>query len=180
MLRSLVGSEMCIRDSNVLGTLFSCFISIARIIVGSGCQVSLACRRLIVCPNSIEERIALASNDRRKINLSLTQFIPEERARECHFFCCGWRLTAVGISVWSFISQITPTVESAGYSVGFYRHNSTRVDEGRKCRILLATKMQGSTVVGRGEKGLLCDPRSELRLGGREKRSAKIINGMKT
>ena len=120
--------------------------------------MSLACRRLIVCPNSIEERIALASNDRRKINLSLTQFIPEERARECHFFCCGWRLTAVGISVWSFISQITPTVESAGYSVGFYRHNSTRVDEGRKCRILLATKMQGSTVVGRGEKGLLCDP----------------------
>ena len=29
----------------------------------------------------------------------------------------------------------------------------------------------------RGEKGLLCDPGSELRLGEREKRRAKIMNG---
>ena len=29
------------------------------------------------------------------------------------------------------------------------------------------------------EKSLLCDPGSESRLGGREKRRAKIINGMK-
>ena len=29
-----------------------------------------------------------------------------------------------------------------------------------------------------GEKGLPCDPGSELRLGGRENRSAKIINEM--
>ena len=33
--------------------------------------------------------------------------------------------------------------------------------------------------MGRGERRLLlCDPRSELRLGGREKRRAKIITGM--
>ena len=30
-------------------------------------------------------------------------------------------------------------------------------------------------MVGRGENGLLCDPGSELRLGGREKRRARII-----
>ena len=29
-----------------------------------------------------------------------------------------------------------------------------------------------------GEKSLLCDPGSQLRLGGREDRRAKIINGM--
>ena len=33
--------------------------------------------------------------------------------------------------------------------------------------------------MGRGEKSLLCDPGSELRLGGRDNRRAKIINGMK-
>ena len=33
--------------------------------------------------------------------------------------------------------------------------------------------------MGRGEKSLLCGPGSELRLGGREKRRARIINGMK-
>ena len=32
--------------------------------------------------------------------------------------------------------------------------------------------------MGRGEKSLLCDPGSELRLGGRENRRAKITNGM--
>ena len=47
------------------------------------------------------------------------------------------------------------------------RCNSTRVDEeGRKCWILLATKLKARTVVGRGKKGPLCDPRSELLLGG--------------
>ena len=34
------------------------------------------------------------------------------------------------------------------------------------------------TVVGRGEKSLLCDPGSELRLWRERDRSAKIINGM--
>ena len=32
--------------------------------------------------------------------------------------------------------------------------------------------------MGRGGNSLLCDPGSELRLGGRENRRAKIINGM--
>ena len=63
-------------------------------------------------------------------------------------------------------------------SVG--RYNSTRVDEGRKCRILLATKMKARTVVGRGEEGPLCDPGSELLLEGRARvHSARKINGMK-
>ena len=39
-------------------------------------------------------------------------------------------------------------------------------------------KYKARAVVGRGEKSLLCDPGSELRLGGRENRRAKIINGM--
>ena len=43
-------------------------------------------------------------------------------------------------------------------SVGM--HNSTRVDEGRKCLILLAIKMNARTVVGRGDEGPLCDPGS--------------------
>ena len=30
----------------------------------------------------------------------------------------------------------------------------------------------------RGQKSLVCDPGSELRLGGREKRRAKILNGI--
>ena len=39
--------------------------------------------------------------------------------------------------------------------------------------------MQGTNRSGEGgEKSLLCDPGSELRLGGREKGRAKIINGM--
>ena len=33
-------------------------------------------------------------------------------------------------------------------------------------------------LVGRGGKSLLCDPGSELRLGGRQNRRAKIVNGM--
>ena len=38
--------------------------------------------------------------------------------------------------------------------------------------------MKASTVVGRGEKSLLCDPGSELRLWRERDSSAKIINGM--
>ena len=39
--------------------------------------------------------------------------------------------------------------------------------------------MQGTNRSGQGgEKSLLCDPGSELRLGGRENRRAKTINGM--
>ena len=44
-------------------------------------------------------------------------------------------------------------------------HYSTRVDEGTKCRIILAMKIEARTVVGRGEKSLLSNPGSELRLG---------------
>ena len=41
--------------------------------------------------------------------------------------------------------------------------------------------MKARTVVGRGEEDPLCDPGSELLLGGRqgEENSAKIIDGMK-
>ena len=39
--------------------------------------------------------------------------------------------------------------------------------------------IQVYTVAGRGEKSLLCDPGSELRVGRRERRRcAKIMNGM--
>ena len=48
------------------------------------------------------------------------------------------------------------------------KHNSTPVDEGRKSFNLLAIKMRGTNRSGGGEKSLLCDPGSELRLGGRE------------
>ena len=41
-------------------------------------------------------------------------------------------------------------------------------------------EVKARTVVGRGEKSLLCGPGSQLRLrGGRDKRRAKIINEMK-
>ena len=47
-----------------------------------------------------------------------------------------------------------------------------RVDEGRK--------MKARTVAGRGEKSLLWDPGSEIRVGRRERRRyAKVINGMR-
>ena len=36
--------------------------------------------------------------------------------------------------------------------------------------------MQGTDLSGWGEKSLLCDPGSELRVGGRAKRRAKILN----
>ena len=44
------------------------------------------------------------------------------------------------------------------------KRNSMRVNEGRKGSSLIATKMRARTVVGRGEKSLLSDPGSELRL----------------
>ena len=56
-------------------------------------------------------------------------------------------------------------------SVG--RYNSTRVDEGRECWILLAVKMEARAEVGREEEGPLCDPGSELLLGG----SARVVRG---
>ena len=56
-------------------------------------------------------------------------------------------------------------------SVG--RYISTRVDEGRKCWILPAIKMKARAEVGREEEGPLCDPGSELLLGG----SARVVRG---
>ena len=56
-------------------------------------------------------------------------------------------------------------------SVG--RYNSTRVDERRKCRILLAVKMNARAEVGREEEGPLCHPVSELLLG----ESARVVRG---
>ena len=56
-------------------------------------------------------------------------------------------------------------------SVGKY--NLTRVDEGRKCCILLGIKMKARAEVGREEEGLLCDPGSELLRGG----SARVARG---
>ena len=59
----------------------------------------------------------------------------------------------------------------ASSSVG--RYHSTRVDEGRKSWILLAVKIKARAEVGREEEGPLCDPRSELLLGG----SARVVRG---
>ena len=60
------------------------------------------------------------------------------------------------------------------------RYNSTRVDEERKCSVLLAMKIKTCTVVGRVEEGPLCDPGSGLLLGGRARGSStRIINGTK-
>ena len=47
------------------------------------------------------------------------------------------------------------------------------VDEGRCCWNLLAIKKKARTVVGRGEKSLLRDPGSKLRLG-KEKEKGKV------
>ena len=56
-------------------------------------------------------------------------------------------------------------------------YNSTRIDEGRKCLILLAIKVTACTVVGTGVEGALCGPESELYCW-EGKSSARIINGM--
>ena len=45
-------------------------------------------------------------------------------------------------------------------SVGGY--NSRRIDEGRKCRVLLAIKIRACVVVGTGVGSPLCDPGSEV------------------
>ena len=45
-----------------------------------------------------------------------------------------------------------------------------QVDEGRKSWNIFAIKCKARTVVGRGEKSLLYDPGSELRLGQRERK----------
>ena len=60
-------------------------------------------------------------------------------------------------------------------SVG--RYTSTRIDEGRKCLILLAIKIKACTVVERGTEGPLYDPGFELYYWEGES-SARIINGM--
>ena len=58
------------------------------------------------------------------------------------------------------IKKIGSTAGSA-YSVG--RHDSTRVDEGRKRLNLLAIKIQGTNGSGEGgEEPVLCDPGSEF------------------
>ena len=56
------------------------------------------------------------------------------------------------------------------------RYNLTRADEGRNCRIvILAVKMKArTTVVENGKEGLLCDPGSELLLGG----STRVVRGI--
>ena len=53
-------------------------------------------------------------------------------------------------------------------------NSSTQVDEGRNSSCLLAIKMEGTNRSGDGgEKSLRCDPGSELRLGGREKKKGE-------
>ena len=44
---------------------------------------------------------------------------------------------------------------------------------------MIAIKVKSTNRSGEGGEELLCDPGSELRPGGREKRRTKIINGMK-
>ena len=48
---------------------------------------------------------------------------------------------------------------------------------GKKGLNFYRDKNKARTVVGRGEERLLCDPGSELLLGRRDKRRAKIVNG---
>ena len=80
----------------------------------------------------------------------------------------------VTISVWRFSVfrfYARHNLPRALYSVG--EHYSTRADEGRKCCTLLEIKTKWRTVAGRGEKSLLSDPGSELRLE-REKGTEKL------
>ena len=56
-------------------------------------------------------------------------------------------------------------------SVG--RYNSTRVDEGTKCCILLTKKKRARAEVGREEEGPPCDPGYELLVRG----SARVVRG---
>ena len=57
--------------------------------------------------------------------------------------------------------------------------NSTRADEGRKCRTRPAKKNKARTVVGREEECQLRDPGPEIRRGGSGRSRANIIYGMK-
>ena len=52
------------------------------------------------------------------------------------------------------------------------------IDEGRKCRILLAIKIRVGTVVGRGEGSPLYDPGSKLYYWEGESIASITINGM--
>ena len=58
--------------------------------------------------------------------------------------------SAVQVSLlWRLFLESRQLFPRALYSVGKH-NNSTRVDEGRKCRIILAIKTKARTVVGRG------------------------------
>ena len=56
-------------------------------------------------------------------------------------------------------------------------YTSTQVDEGRKSAKYFRDKLQGANRSREEEKNLLFDPGSELRLGGRENRKEKILDG---
>ena len=58
------------------------------------------------------------------------------------------------------------------------RNNSTRIDEGRKCQILLAKKIRACTVVGMGEESPVYHPGSELYYWEGENSASITINGM--
>ena len=58
------------------------------------------------------------------------------------------------------------------------RYNSTRFDERRKCRILLAIKSRACTAGGMGEGSPLYDPGSELYYCEGESSAGVTINGM--
>ena len=77
-------------------------------------------------------------------------------------------------SAQNIIGSTTTAISGEQRSVG--RRNSTGVDEGRNGSCLLAIKMpsKARTAAGRGEGSLLCGPGSELRVGGRKKRRAKL------
>ena len=58
------------------------------------------------------------------------------------------------------------------------RYTSTRIDEGRKCRILLAMEIRACTVVGTVEGSPLYDPGFELYYWEGESSASITINGM--
>ena len=60
------------------------------------------------------------------------------------------------------------------------KHNLTRGDDRRAAIFIAIKSARHEPEWERGERSLLCDPGSELRLGRRENRRAKIINGMET
>lgn len=70
-----------------------------------------------------------------------------------NFSCNGVGVRCSILRVEFVFLKRTPAVENAYHGAG--RHISTRVDEGRKCSILLAIKHEARTAVRRGGKGLL-------------------------